>query len=71
MTQTIHQDFVLHEREGASVGSDTGQVRVLLRSSYVVPRDTFITGDIPLLLSQLSLLSWAEKAADEDRHPPD
>ena len=51
----VHADFRLIERTD---GAGEGQIAVmgeLLRTAWLLPRDTFVTRDIPLLLTLLSL----------------
>ena len=42
--------------KAAAAGNRTPALGTLLQDAFALPHDTLITGDLPLLLSQLSLL---------------
>ncbi|WP_375420110.1 hypothetical protein [uncultured Sphingomonas sp.] len=54
--QLAHSDFGLTERGAGRVSDGLSVISGALRSSWSVPTDTFVTADIPLLLTQLSLI---------------
>lgn len=47
-------DFELNERNPDLGEGRKGAARAALRATWAVPEDTFITEDIPLLLTRLS-----------------
>ncbi|MBB5720039.1 hypothetical protein FHR23_002999 [Stakelama sediminis] len=47
-------EFELRERGAHPTGERHEQMRRALRKGYELPRDTFITDDIPILLTKLS-----------------
>ena len=50
----MHHDFRLIERSVSLCDDKLAAVRDNLRSTWELPTDTFITADIPLLLTLLS-----------------
>jgi len=50
-----YREFTLQERESGPPPADTAIVRKLLRQSYPLPSDTFITESLPELITRLSL----------------
>ncbi|WP_375273144.1 hypothetical protein [Sphingomonas sp.] len=71
----VHHDFRLLERDGAArePGPSTAEraepfaaARHALRAAWAPPRDTFVTEDMPVLLTRLNLV-----ALDGDRSRSD
>lgn len=56
----VHHDFRLQERDGAAGVADAAMpfaaAREALRSAWAPPRDTFVTEDLPMLLTRLDLV---------------
>jgi hypothetical protein len=59
----VHHDFRLQERDGAPpIPSDAplrapfAAARDALRQAWAPPRDTFVTEDLPMLLTRLNLV---------------
>jgi hypothetical protein len=60
----VHRDFHLLER-----GEDDYRLaglRAILRDIYPVPRDTFVTADLPVLLTILSLDRARSQSGEKD-----
>ncbi len=51
----VHRDFQLVERDQTAPEGAAAAMRETLRSAWPVPNDTFITSDIPALLTILSV----------------
>lgn len=52
---TAHSDFDLVERNAGTVYVELIGVSEALRTAWAVPTDSFVTADIPLLLTRLSI----------------
>lgn len=67
----VHHDFRLQERDGTSgtvaPARETpfGAARDALRAAWMPPRDTFVTEDLPVLLTRLNLASSGAKRSDD------
>lgn len=55
------REFELRERGTRPVMERQELAQSLLRRGYELPRDTFITDDIPLLLTKLSQIPGTDK----------
>ena len=53
---TQFNEFDPLERNAEPPSAETAGLRELLRRSYQTPRDTYITEDIPLLMTRLSMV---------------
>ena len=53
--QPIHADFKLVEREKEAGRADMSALSGLLRTAWALPMDTYVTQDIPVLLTLLCL----------------
>ncbi|MGV3481094.1 MAG: hypothetical protein ACO1O3_14175 [Sphingobium sp.] len=64
-------EFELREREPAARDDNDPvlSLRDALRATYEVRRDTFITGDLPVLLTRLSRLQPVESGGDTNAGP--
>jgi len=56
----VHHDFRLQERDSPASVADAAMpfaaARQALRSAWAPPRDTFVTEDLPVLLTRLDLM---------------
>jgi hypothetical protein len=60
----VHHDFRLQERDGAAAAPPVREAQAVpfaaardaLRSAWEPPRDTFVTEDLPVLLTRLNLV---------------
>jgi hypothetical protein len=52
---SVHTDFRLLHHSGNADGDGEGGLGQLLREAWPVPLDTYVTEDMPLLLTLLSL----------------
>lgn len=68
----VHHDFRLQERDGAP-GTEAASeappepfvaARDALRTAWAPPRDTFVTEDLPVLLTRLNLVRREEDSAE-------
>ena len=57
----VPRDFVLIERDGGPADDGLIGVRGALRSTWSMPTDTFVTADIPLLLTRLSTVERGDR----------
>jgi hypothetical protein len=55
----MHHDFRLVERDAPSANDSVGAVGDVLRSAWRLPTDTFVTSDLPLLLTLIARRSWS------------
>jgi hypothetical protein len=51
----LPRDFLLVERDDGAQHAGLIGIRNALRSTWAVPTDTFVTANIPLLLTRLSV----------------
>ncbi|OWK27974.1 hypothetical protein [Sphingomonas mucosissima] len=52
----VHADFKMVERSGAGENGSLRCIEVILRSAWPLPVDTFVTTELPLLMTKLNLL---------------
>ena len=52
----VHADFKMVERGGAGENISSRCIDVTLRMAWALPVDTFVTAELPLLITRLSLL---------------
>jgi hypothetical protein len=50
-----YREFELRERESKPQSPDRAAMREVLRQSYPLPTDTYITETLPVLIARLSL----------------
>jgi len=68
---TVHDDFRMVERGGTAGDATLMTVRAALRSAWSLPTDTFVTSDLPVLLTRLCHCSDAgdQPALTHDQEP--
>lgn len=54
--RTVHRDFALVEYDSGPEQAPWLTMRNVFRSAWAVPTDTYITGELPDLLTKLSFL---------------
>jgi hypothetical protein len=62
--QPVHADFKMIEREKETGGANMRAISGLLRAAWALPKDTYVTQDIPILLT---LLCLRETPRERDR----
>lgn len=74
-SRPVHHDFLLQERDNAPITGRTlahtpfAAARDALRQAWAPPLDTFVTEDLPVLLTRLNLVRAAsdrEQVRDGD-----
>ena len=70
--QPVHADFKLIEREKETGRADMSALSGLLRTAWALPMDTYVTQDIPVLLTLLCLRETLPGGSDTEtrRSPP-
>ncbi|MFV1918289.1 hypothetical protein VPH46_02555 [Sphingomonas sp. MJ1 (PH-R8)] len=60
----MHEIEPSHARKAPAARKGAPVLGTLLQDAFALPHDTLITGDLPFLLSQLSLLPRTEPRED-------
>ncbi|SEL63115.1 hypothetical protein SAMN05216382_2340 [Sphingomonas palmae] len=75
-SRPVHHDFLLQERDASSVLPGAARApftaaRDALRQAWAPPLDTFVTEDLPMLLTRLNLVQAVRTARAEDEFAGD
>lgn len=55
--RAVHRDFHLVEYNSGPAGAAWQDMREVFRSTWAVPTDTYVTGEMPELITKLNFLS--------------